>query len=92
MAPITKREKPEPRTVRRITYWTASKLKLYLAYADYLGETDDPDYVLMAMVDSITDEDDDFRAWLAVHPKAGIVEAKPKRSAKSKKTADRVAA
>jgi len=92
MGTIAKREKPEPRTVRRITYWTASKLKLYLAYADYLGETDDPDYVLMAMVDSITDDDPVFRTWLTAHPKAGEIQTKPKRSAKSKKSTDRVAA
>ena len=92
MGAISKREKPELRSARRSVWWAPSKLRLFLAYAEYLGETDDPDYVLMAMVDSITDEDDEFRAWLAVHPKAGAEEAKPKRAAKSKKTAERAAA
>ena len=92
MAPIAKRDKPEHRSVRRSVWWTPSKRRLFLAYADYLGETDDPDYVLMAMVESITDEDDAFRAWLAAHPKAGTEEAKPKPAAKSKKNTQRAAA
>ena len=92
MAIIATRQKPEPCDQRQITHWTKSKLQLFRAYAEYLEETDDLDYVLMAMVDAITDDDEKFRTWHAAHPKAGIVEAKPKRSAKSKKTADRVAA
>ena len=92
MGAISKREKPERRSTRRSVWWAPSKLRLFLAYAEYLGETDDPDYVLMAMVDSVTDDDAEFKAWKAAHPKAGTEEAKPKQSAKSKKTTDRVAA
>ena len=61
MEMIARRQKPAKRSVRRITHWTEQHNQLFLAYAEYLQESDDLDYVLMAMVDSITDEDEQFR-------------------------------
>jgi hypothetical protein len=92
MPVIKRREKPEPRTVRRITRWTERNNRLLLAYAEYLAESDDLDYVLMAMVEAVTTDDFDFNAWHKQNPKAGEALARPKRAQKSKKITERAAA
>jgi len=92
MATIQRREKPAKRSVRRITHWTEQHNRLFLAYAEYLQESDDLDYVLMAMVEAIVKQDKEFYEWQAQNPKAGETVAKPKRAQKPKRIADKAAA
>ena len=92
MATIQRREKPAKRSVRRITHWTEQHNRLFLAYAEYLGESDDLDYVLMAMVETVANDDADFYDWWKRNPKAGEAIAKPKRVQKTKRIGDKAAA
>jgi len=92
MATIARREKPAKRSVRRITHWTEQHNRLFLAYAEYLQESDDLDYVLMAIVEAIVNNDVEFEAWYKQNPKAGEMVAKPKKAQKTKRIADKAAA
>jgi hypothetical protein len=92
MATIQRREKPAKRSVRRITHWTEQNHRLFLAYAEYLDESDDLDYALMAMVEAVAKHDVEFDAWHKQNPKAGEAIAKPKKAQKPKRIADRTAA
>jgi hypothetical protein len=86
---IARREKPAPRTVRRITHWDEPTYRLFLAFAEYLNESDDLDYALMAMVSAVVEEDAEFARWRSANPKAGEL---PKSKGKAKKPAERAAA
>jgi len=92
MEMIARRQKPAKRSVRRITHWTEQHNQLFLAYAEYLQESDDLDYVLMAMVEAVAKQDEEFDVWQAKNPNAGQAVAKPKKAQKPKRIADRTAA